>query len=120
MADGATVQGQHKKPVGRQRPTKHFCRNGPGSEQPAKCLREAAETRSGTIHGPLGRRKIFHTCGKCPRAGIASAYTYAYATLGENVAWIIGWDLALEYAVGNIAVAVSWSGYFCEFLRGFD
>ncbi|MGO8752258.1 MAG: amino acid permease [Thermoguttaceae bacterium] len=48
-----------------------------------------------------------------------SAYTYAYATLGEIVAWIIGWDLILEYAVGNIAVAVSWSGYFCELLRGF-
>jgi len=48
-----------------------------------------------------------------------SAYTYAYATLGEVVAWIIGWDLILEYAVGNVAVAVSWSGYFCEFLRGF-
>jgi basic amino acid/polyamine antiporter, APA family len=48
-----------------------------------------------------------------------SAYTYAYTTLGEIVAWIIGWDLVLEYAVGNIAVAVSWSGYFCEFLRGF-
>ena len=49
-----------------------------------------------------------------------SAYTYAYATLGEIVAWIIGWDLVLEYAVGNIAVAVSWSGYFCELLRGFE
>jgi basic amino acid/polyamine antiporter, APA family len=48
-----------------------------------------------------------------------SAYTYAYTTLGEIVAWIIGWDLILEYAVGNIAVAVSWSGYFCELLRGF-
>ena len=47
-----------------------------------------------------------------------SAYTYAYATLGEMIAWIIGWDLILEYAVGNIAVAVSWSGYFCELLRG--
>jgi APA family basic amino acid/polyamine antiporter len=46
-----------------------------------------------------------------------SAYTYAYATLGEIVAWIIGWDLILEYAVGNVAVAVSWSGYFCEFLH---
>jgi len=41
-----------------------------------------------------------------------SAYSYAYATLGELVAWIIGWDLVLEYAVGNVAVAVSWSGYF--------
>ncbi|NMC69609.1 MAG: amino acid permease [Myxococcales bacterium] len=48
-----------------------------------------------------------------------SAYTYAYATLGEIIAWIIGWDLILEYAVGNVAVAVSWSGYFCEFIRGF-
>src|SRR5881397_1079442 len=41
-----------------------------------------------------------------------SAYTYSYATLGEIVAWIIGWDLILEYAVGNMAVAVGWSGYF--------
>lgn len=48
-----------------------------------------------------------------------SAYTYAYTSLGEIIAWIIGWDLILEYAVGNVAVAVSWSGYFCEFLRGF-
>jgi APA family basic amino acid/polyamine antiporter len=52
-----------------------------------------------------------------PQAG--SAYTYAYATLGELIAWIIGWDLIIEYAVGNIAVAVSWSGYFQELLRGF-
>ena len=42
-----------------------------------------------------------------PVAG--SAYTYAYATLGELVAWIIGWDLIIEYAVGNVAVAISWS-----------
>ena len=49
--------------------------------------------------------------------GSGSAYTYAYATLGELVAWIIGWDLILEYAVGNVAVAVSWSGYFCDFLH---
>ena len=48
-----------------------------------------------------------------------SAYSYAYSTLGELVAWIIGWDLVLEYAVGNVAVAVSWSGYFCHFLNGF-
>lgn len=51
-----------------------------------------------------------------PIAG--SAYTYAYATLGELAAWIIGWDLIIEYAVGNVAVAISWSGYFCEMLRG--
>ena len=51
-----------------------------------------------------------------PIAG--SAYTYAYATLGELVAWVIGWDLCLEYAVGNVAVAVGWAGYFDSFLRG--
>jgi len=48
-----------------------------------------------------------------------SAYTYAYATLGEFVAWIIGWDLILEYAVGNVAVAIAWSGYFTSLLRFF-
>ncbi len=46
-----------------------------------------------------------------------SAYTYAYATLGEIIAWVIGWDLIIEYAVGNVAVAISWSGYFQELLR---
>jgi APA family basic amino acid/polyamine antiporter len=45
-----------------------------------------------------------------PQAG--SAYAYSYATLGEVIAWIIGWDLILEYAVGNVAVAISWAGYF--------
>ena len=49
-----------------------------------------------------------------------SAYTYAYATLGELVAWIIGWDLIIEYAVGNVGVAISWSAYFQELLRGFS
>jgi APA family basic amino acid/polyamine antiporter len=48
-----------------------------------------------------------------------SAYSYAYATLGELVAWIIGWDLILEYAVGNVAVAVSWSGYFQNLINPF-
>ena len=51
-----------------------------------------------------------------PIAG--SAYTYAYATMGELVAWIIGWDLILEYAVGNVAVAISWAGYFKTLLAG--
>ncbi|MGC4084162.1 MAG: amino acid permease [Vicinamibacterales bacterium] len=50
-----------------------------------------------------------------PQAG--SAYTYSYATLGELVAWIIGWDLILEYAVGNVAVAISWGDYFNTLLR---
>jgi APA family basic amino acid/polyamine antiporter len=48
-----------------------------------------------------------------------SAYTYAYASLGELVAWIIGWDLIIEYAVGNIGVAIGWSGYFRELLTHF-
>src|SRR5215510_16175897 len=48
-----------------------------------------------------------------------SAYTYAYATLGELVAWIIGWDLIIEYAVGNVAVAISWGNYFKTFVAGF-
>jgi basic amino acid/polyamine antiporter, APA family len=50
-----------------------------------------------------------------PIAG--SAYTYGYATLGELFAWIIGWDLILEYLFGASTVAVGWSGYFTEFLR---
>jgi len=52
-----------------------------------------------------------------PQAG--SAYAYSYATLGELVAWIIGWDLILEYAVGNVAVAISWGDYFNTLLGGF-
>jgi basic amino acid/polyamine antiporter, APA family len=51
-----------------------------------------------------------------PQAG--SAYAYSYATLGEIVAWIIGWDLILEYAVGNVAVAISWADYFTTLIRG--
>ena len=51
-----------------------------------------------------------------PVAG--SAYTYSYATLGELVAWIIGWDLILEYAIGNVAVAISWANYFNTLLDG--
>jgi len=47
-----------------------------------------------------------------------SAYTYAYATFGELFAWIIGWDLLMEYAIGNIAVAISWSDYFTGLLAG--
>src|ERR671936_138854 len=50
-----------------------------------------------------------------PMAG--SAYTYGYATLGELVAWIIGWDLVLEYALAATTVAIGWSGYVVSFLR---
>jgi basic amino acid/polyamine antiporter, APA family len=53
-----------------------------------------------------------------PVAG--SAYTYSYATMGEFIAWIIGWDLVLEYAVGAATVGISWSGYLVKFLAGFD
>jgi basic amino acid/polyamine antiporter, APA family len=48
-----------------------------------------------------------------------SAYTYSYGTLGELIAWIIGWDLIIEYAVGNVAVAISWANYFKTFVAGF-
>lgn len=47
-----------------------------------------------------------------------SAYTYAYASFGELIAWIIGWDLIMEYAIGNVAVAISWSGYFTGLMTG--
>lgn len=51
-----------------------------------------------------------------PMAG--SAYTYGYATLGEFIAWIIGWDLILEYALGAVTVAIGWSGYLVSFFHG--
>lgn len=53
--------------------------------------------------------------GMVPVSG--SAYTYSYVTFGELFAWIIGWDLLLEYAIGNIVVAISWSGYFVDLLK---
>src|SRR5262249_38224301 len=52
-----------------------------------------------------------------PIAG--SAYTYSYATMGELLAWIIGWDLILEYSLGAATVSVGWSGYVVSFLRDF-
>ena len=57
-----------------------------------------------------------HFASRIPISG--SAYTYAYASFGELVAWIIGWDLIMEYAVGNIAVAISWSDYFTHLFVG--
>ncbi|PWS29325.1 amino acid transporter [Pedobacter yonginense] len=53
---------------------------------------------------------------RVPQSG--SAYTYAYVSFGEVFAWIIGWALILEYAIGNIVVAISWSGYFNNLLKG--
>ena len=52
-----------------------------------------------------------------PVAG--SAYTYAYATLGEWIAWIIGWDLVIEYAIGAATVSISWSAYVVSLLHTF-
>jgi amino acid transporter len=54
---------------------------------------------------------------RIPIAG--SAYTYSYASFGELFAWIIGWDLIVEYAIGNIAVAISWSDYFTRLMSGY-
>ena len=80
------------------------------------------------------RRSCCRTCSRASACGFAalcyaefaamipisgSAYTYAYATLGEIFAWMIGWDLILEYAVGSMTVAVGWSGYFQRILAGF-
>lgn len=53
-----------------------------------------------------------------PKAG--SAYSYVYHSLGRFMAWIVGWNLILEYAVSNVAVAISWSEYFTSFARGFS
>ncbi len=54
---------------------------------------------------------------RVPVAG--SAYTYSYVTIGEIVAWVIGWALILEYAIGNVVVSISWSSYFTNILEGF-
>src|SRR5439155_23241807 len=67
---------------------------------------------------PLARLCYAELAAMIPQAG--SAYAYAYATLGELVAWIIVWDLILESAVGNVAVAISWGDYFNTLLQGFN
>ena len=61
---------------------------------------------------------IFAFAAMIPLAG--SAYTYAYATLGELFAWIIGWDLTLEYAMGASTVSSGWSNHFIELLNIFN
>src|SRR6267154_6438498 len=55
---------------------------------------------------------------RVPVAG--SAYTYSYVTIGEVVAWVIGWALILEYAIGNVVVSISWSSYFINLMEGFN
>src|SRR5882672_11325933 len=55
---------------------------------------------------------------RVPVAG--SAYTYSYVTIGEVVAWVIGWALILEYAIGNVVVSISWSSYFVNLMEGFN
>ncbi len=55
---------------------------------------------------------------RVPVAG--SAYTYSYVTIGEIVAWVIGWALILEYAIGNVVVSISWSSYFINLMEGFN
>ena len=76
----------------------------------------ASSSRSSSRPSPAASARLCYAefAGLVPVAG--SAYTYSYATLGELVAWIIGWDLILEYAVGNIAVAISWAAYFRQLL----
>ena len=84
-----------------------------GAHTPARpsCCRwcwPASPARSPACATPSSRRR-------CPISG--RRYTYGYATLGEFVAWIIGWDLILEYALGAATVAVGWSGYVISFLH---
>ena len=70
-----------------------------------------------TVVSALAAMAYAEFASMIPASG--SAYTYAYATLGELIAWMIGWDLIIEYAIGNVAVAISWSGYFDTLMRGF-
>jgi len=93
------LHGSHAvPPSAARRGTRHFAfvpADGVGVQ-----LRGAVLRRAG-IHDPIA----------------GSAYTYAYATLGELIAWIIGWDLILEYAVSNMAVAAGFSGYLQDVLE---
>ena len=77
-------------------------RRGPGTGPLVPAARRACAPSPALCYAELA--------AMIPQAG--SAYAYSYATLGEIVAWIIGWDLILEYAVGNVAVAISWGDYF--------
>jgi APA family basic amino acid/polyamine antiporter len=84
---------------------------------------------AGGVAGPAVVVSFTFTAFACALAGLCyaeltsvvpiagSAYTYAYATLGEFIAWVIGWDLILEYAIGNVGVAISWGDYTYSFLQ---
>jgi APA family basic amino acid/polyamine antiporter len=85
---------------------------------------------AGTYAGPSITASFLIAAAGCCFAGLCyaefasmlpvagSAYTYAYATLGEFIAWVIGWDLVLEYAVGALTVSISFSRYFVKFMEG--
>ena len=108
----------------------------PFAAEGAAARRSSSRVKSGRHRGPSrGRPAIalsfLLVAIACALAGLCyaelasmipvagSAYTYSYATLGEIIAWIIGWDLILEYAVSNMAVAVGFSAYVDSLLRGF-
>ena len=104
--------------------------SAPASSRPSARRRPAMPTRPGA--GPAldpvvrAHRRSRAASRRCATRSSrrwcrspAARYTYAYATLGELVAWIIGWDLIIEYAVGNVAVAISWGNYFKTLVAGF-
>ena len=106
------------QPHGARRRRHHRHRaSSPPSAPPRRATTQPPRRRAGPdglVRAHRGRLRFTALCyaefaSMVPVAG--SAYTYAYATLGELVAWIIGWDLLLEYAIGNTAVAISWAGY---------
>jgi len=86
---------------------------------------------AGTYAGPAVTLSFIAAALGCVFAGLCysefstmipvagSAYTYAYATMGELIAWIIGWDLVLEYAVGAATVSIGWSSYLVSILHDF-
>ena len=138
----STSRPAHREQFGRELPLASLFRAGTIENLAALLRREGeAPSRSALVEitppalpsGSVGggeRRPFFcvHPAGgnvlcyaelasMIPQAG--SAYAYSYATLGELVAWIIGWDLILEYALGAATVAVGWSGHLTSFLHDF-
>jgi len=128
---GDTIQPQHQ--LKRELGPVHLTLFGVGAIVGAGIFSTVGTAAAGGAHhtgaGPAIMVSFLIMAPICALAGLCyaefasmapvsgSAYTYAYATLGELAAWIIGWDLILEYAVGNVAVAISWSGYFQALLH---